>query len=318
MPLRAVFFGTPAAAVPTLVRLRESSHEVLAVVTAPDRPKGRGMEVAASPVKEAALAAGLPVLQPPTLKDPAVQSELAALGADVFVVCAYGLILPRAVLETPRLGAVNVHFSLLPAYRGAAPVAWAVLDGRGVSGVTIMQMDPGLDTGPILEQAEEPVRPDDDTGALEGRLAEVGAMLLVSVLDRLEAGTVSPQPQDDSTSTYAAKLTPEAARIDWSEEAKPIARRIRAFSPRPGAWTTLGGRRLKVWRASVPEAWSTAAGAAPPGPVPPGSVTAGPGGAMVVATGGGPLVLEEVQPEGGRRMAGSELLRGLRGAPVLE
>jgi methionyl-tRNA formyltransferase len=291
--------------VPTLERLLDSRHSVKAVVTAPDRPKGRGMELAASPVKQRALAAGIPVLQPPSLRTPEAQAELAAAGADVFVVCAYGLILPPAVLDQPPLGCVNVHFSLLPAFRGAAPVAAAVLAGLPVSGVTIMQMDPGLDTGPILDAIEEPIRPDDDTGSLEARLAVAGAGLLVSVLDRLEAGTIEAQPQDGSQATYAGKVTPGDARIDWGQPGPSIVDRVRAFSPRPGAWTTLDGRRLKVWRARVAE--ESGGGA-------PGSFAGGSGGSLVVATGDGALTLEEVQPEGGRRMPGADFLRGRRGA----
>jgi methionyl-tRNA formyltransferase len=305
MSLTTVFLGTPEAAVPTLERLLDSPHAVKAVVTAPDRPKGRGMEVAASPVKQRALAAGIPVLQPPSLRTPEAQAELAALGADVFVVCAYGLILPPAVLDQPRLGCVNVHFSLLPAFRGAAPVAAAMLAGLPVSGVTIMQMDPGLDTGPILDAVEEPVRPEDDTGSLEARLAIAGAGLLVSVLDRLEAGTVEARPQDGSQASYAGKVTPEDARIDWDQPGASIVNRVRAFSPRPGAWTTLDGRRLKVWRARP---------AGEPRSGPPGSFAGGAEGSLVVATGDGSVVLEEVQPEGSRRMPGADFLRGRRGA----
>jgi len=307
--LRVVFFGTPEAAVPSLAHLLGSAHPVVAAVTAPDRPRGRGLEVQPSPVKRAALAAQLPVVQPPTLRDPSVQAELGDLGADVFAVCAYGLILPQAVLDLPRLGALNVHFSLLPAYRGAAPVTWAILDGRPETGVTIMQMEAGLDTGPILEQVAEPILPEDDTGSLEERLAVAGGGLLVDVLDRLEGGGVTPVAQDHAASSYAAKITPADARIDWSWDAARIARAVRAFRPRPGAWTTLAGRRLKLWRAKP-------GAAAAPGA--PGTVAAGPDREMLVATGGGSLVLDEVQPEGGRRMAGAEFLRGLRGDVSLE
>lgn len=307
MSLTTVFLGTPEAAVPTLEALLGSDHRVVGVATAPDRPRGRGMALAASPVKERAVAAGIPVLQPPTLRTPETQAELAATGADVFVVCAYGLILPPAVLEAPRLGCVNVHFSLLPAFRGASPVAGAILAGVGVSGVTIMQMDPGLDTGPILDTVEEPIRPDDDTGSLEARLALAGAGLLVSVLDRLEAGTIEARPQDGSRASYAGKLTPEDARIDWAQPSSSIAGRVRAFSPRPGAWTTVDGRRLKVWR--------TRPGDTPVQSEEPGSFAGGPGGSLEVATGDGSLALEEVQPEGGRRMPGADFLRGRRGAP---
>jgi methionyl-tRNA formyltransferase len=305
MSLTTVFLGTPEAAVPSLEALLDSGHRVLAVATAPDRPKGRGMELAASPVKERAQAAGIPVLQPPSLRKPEAQAELAALGADVYVVCAYGLILPPAVLDQPRLGCVNVHFSLLPAFRGAAPVAAALLAGVPVSGVTIMQMDPGLDTGPILDTVEEPIRPDDDTGSLEARLAVAGAELLVSVLDRLEAGTIDARPQDGTRASYAGKVTPEDARIDWDQPGASIVDRIRAFSPRPGAWTTLDGRRLKVWRARAAE--EPVGGA-------PGSFAGDAGGSLVGATGDGAVALEQVQPEGGRRMSGADFLRGRRGA----
>src|SRR5260370_25017386 len=187
MSLRTVFRGTPEAAVPTLEAVLDSDHRVVAVATAPDRPRGGGMELAPAPVKQRALAAGIPVLQPPTLRRLEAQAELAAAGADVFVVCAYGLILPPAVLEEPRLGCVNVHFSLLPAFRGAAPVAGAILAGVGVSGGTIMQMDPGLDTGPILDTVEEPIRPHDHTRSLEAPPALARARLLSSVLHRLAA-----------------------------------------------------------------------------------------------------------------------------------
>jgi methionyl-tRNA formyltransferase len=309
MSLTTVFLGTPEAAVPTLEALLDSDHRVLAVATAPDRPRGRGMELAASRVKQRALAAGVPVLQPPSLRTPEAQAELAAAGADVFVVCAYGLILPPAVLEQPRLGCVNVHFSLLPAFRGAAPVAAAILAGAPVSGVTIMQMDPGLDTGPILDTVEVPILPDDDTGSLEARLATAGAGLLVSVLDRLEAGTIEARPQDGSQASYAGKVTPEDARIHWDQPGASIVDRVRAFSPRPGAWTTLDGRRLKVWRARVA---GEPGGGAPE--LEPASFAGGAGGSLVVATGDGAVALEQVQPEGGRRMSGADFLRGRRGA----
>lgn len=309
MGLRVVFFGTPDAAVPTLRHLLASDHATEAVVTAPDRPRGRGLEVQPPPVKQAAEAAGLPVYQPPTLRGDDVQAALAALGAEVFVVCAYGLILPQAVLDLPRFGAVNVHFSLLPAYRGAAPVARSILDGRAETGVSIMQMEAGLDNGPVLEQVAEPILPDDDTETLERRLAEIGGRLLVRVLDCVEAGDIRPHFQDDAASSYAAKVTPADARIDWSQDAVGIAQAVRAFRPRPGAWTMLGGRRLKVWRA-----WPVEAAAADA----PGTVSAGPGGEMVVTAGSGSLMLGEVQPEGGRRMAGADLLRGLRSDVTLE
>lgn len=312
--LTTLFFGTPAVAVPTLRRLLASNHAVAAVVTAPDRPRGRGMAVQPSPVKEAAVAAGLAVLQPATLRPPEVQAALASFGADVFVVCAYGLILPAAVLEAPRLGCVNVHFSLLPAYRGAAPVARAILDGVPETGVTIMQVVQALDAGPILAAASSPIGEDDDTGAVEARLAVIGADLAVRVLDCLAAGRVGARPQSPGLATYAAKLTPEEARLDWSAGAGRILRQVRAFSPRPGAWTTLDGRRLKVWRASAVGGGTPGAHPAPP----PGTLAEGPGGTLVVAAGSGAVVLDEVQPEGGRRMPGADFRRGLRRLGRLE
>ena len=314
MGLATVFFGTPEAAVPSLERLLASDHRVLGVVTAPDRPKGRGMQLTPSPVKERATAAGLAVSQPTTLRDPEVQASLAAMGADLFVVCAYGLLLPNAVLQATPLGCINVHFSLLPAFRGAAPVAAVLLAGVLVTGVTIMQMDPGLDTGPILAAVEEPVREDDDAGSLEARLAEAGSDLLVDVLDRLEEGGVKARPQDDALASYARKVTPDDARIDWTEPAEAVVNRVRAFSPRPGAWTTLDGRRLKVWRAQVAPGVGAGAGAGAGARGEAGAFQAGPDGSLLAGTGRGWVLLDVVQPEGGRRMSGRELLMGRRGA----
>ncbi|HEU5004366.1 MAG TPA: methionyl-tRNA formyltransferase [Actinomycetota bacterium] len=317
MGLTTLFLGTPEVAVPSLQALLASAHGVAAAVTAPDRPKGRGMAVQAPPVKEAALAAGLEVLQPASLRPPEVQEALAAYGADLFVVCAYGLILPAVVLGIPRRGCVNVHFSLLPAYRGAAPVARAILDGASETGVTIMQVEPALDSGPVLAAAVEPIGADDDTGRVETRLAVTGAALLVEVLDRLAAGSVEAQPQDATRATYAAKLSPEEARLDWSAGADRIARQVRAFSPRPGAWTTRDGRRLKIWRATA-IADGRVGGAIGGAMMGPGQLFEGPEGALMAVAGSGALVLDEVQPEGGRRMPGAAFRRGLRTLGRLE
>jgi methionyl-tRNA formyltransferase len=320
--LRTVFFGTPEAAVPSLDALL-GSHDMLVVVTAPDRPRDRGMELKPSPVKARALEAGVPVLQPPTLRAEPVQEELRALGADVFVVTAYGLILPPAVLEATPNGCLNVHFSILPRLRGAAPVQWALIQGHEQAGVTIMQMDPGLDTGPIVEIAETPVTPDDTAGTLEERLAHMGAKLLVEVLDRLEHGGIERHPQDDALATLAPKLTPADARIDWAQDAATVVNRIRAFNPRPGAWTTVdGGKRLKVWRATLPsgqaQAQANGAPEAPESPEAPGTVgtvRAALDGGMLVGTGSGEVLVVEVQPEGSRRMPATDFLRGLRPGP---
>lgn len=271
------------------------------MVTAPDRPKGRGMKLSPSEVKAAAVEAGLRVLQPRTLRSQEAQEAqeaLGELGADVFVVAAYGLILPAAVLEIPPLGCINVHFSLLPRWRGAAPVQWAILEGDTESGVAIMQMDPGLDTGPVLEMVPEPIRSDDTAGSLAGRLAELGARLLLQVLDRLEE--IEPLAQPEEGVTYASKLTPEDARIDWSMPAEAIRNRIRAFNPRPGAWTTLHGKRLKIWSAELADL---------PSSEPAGTLRAE-GESLIAQTGAGRLRLLEVQPEGKSRMSAAAFVRG--------
>lgn len=262
------------------------------------------MEVKPSPVKRRAGDAGIPVLQPATLRGKDIGAELAALQADAFVVTAYGLILPPEVLEIPRLGCVNVHFSLLPGLRGAAPVLWALIRGDTVTGVTIIQMDEGMDSGPILARVEEPVQADDTTGTLEARLAARGASLLIDVLGRLERGEVTPVPQDHSQATLAPKIRPGEARIDWSCPAEAIANRVRAFAPRPGAWSMLEGRRIKVWRAAP----TPHVAAEPPGSIEVARES------LLVHTGSGKLTLDEVQPEGRSRMSGSEFLRGYRPA----
>lgn len=299
MGLQVVFFGTPDPAARVLRDLLSSSHETVAVVTAPDRPAGRGLELKQPPVKNAASEASTEVIQPNTLKDEDVLSYLRSLEADVFVVVAYGHIFPARVLEIPRLGCVNVHFSLLPALRGAAPVQWAIIRGDPKTGVTIMMMDEGLDTGPILLQSELEIGARETAGQLMTRLTEVGAGALVRTLDLMEEGDVVPLPQGDSLATVAPKLTSADARIDWDLSAKEIERRIRAFSPDPGAWTTRNGKRLKIWQAQV---------------VAEGKINAGEfedrDGEMVVATREGGLRVLELQPEGSSRMTSAAYLRG--------
>jgi methionyl-tRNA formyltransferase len=305
LPLKVVFFGTPDAAVTVLSALIGSHHEVIAVVTAPDRPKGRGMEVGPPPVKLCAEKAGIQVFQPSTLKTPEAQQRLSLYveaGAEVFVVAAYGFILPKEVLELPRLGCVNVHFSMLPSYRGAAPVQRAIMQGRTSTGVTIMRMDEGMDTGPALDALEEPIFPEDTAGELEARLAVKGGDLLIEVLDRIEKNDIEPVPQDDSLATAAPKVTPDQARVDWKRPASEIDGLVRATNPRPGAWTTFRGRRLKVWKAA---ASSTESESGAPG-------TFVQDQAVLVNTGSAPLVLKEVQPEGKRKMTGDEFVRGYR------
>ena len=255
------------------------------------------MNLQPSEIKALAVARDIAVLQPPTLRSEEAQAALRDLGADVFVVVAYGLILPKAVLDIPPLGCVNVHFSLLPRWRGAAPVQWAILEGDASSGVAIMQMDPGMDTGPVLEMVEEPIFPDDTSGTLADRLAVLGAKLIPDVVGRLHEITPTVQPEEGVT--YASKLTPEHAHIDWSLPAEQIRNRIRAFNPRPGAWTTFNGKRLKVWRAELTEIRSSH----------PGTMS-GQAGELTADTGSQRLRLLEVQPEGKGRISGAEFVRG--------
>jgi methionyl-tRNA formyltransferase len=246
--LRVAFAGTPEFALPALEALH-ARHEIAGVLTQPDRPSGRGRKLTASPVKRAALAAHLPLAQPHTLKGEAARAQLGAWQPEVLVVVAYGLILPREVLQLPRLGCINIHASLLPRWRGAAPVQRALLAGDRESGVTIMQMDEGLDTGPVLLQRRLPIRADHTGGSLHEELAPLGAAALIEALEGLAAGTLRAAAQPLDGVTYAPKIDKAEARIDWSADASHIERQIRAFNPRPVAETALGGERLRVYRA---------------------------------------------------------------------
>jgi methionyl-tRNA formyltransferase len=308
--MRVLYMGTPAAAIPPLAALLASDHEVVAVATRPDKPRDRaGGRPAPSMVKLAAEKAGLPVLQPARGRDPDLPAQLAAFGADIGVACAFGLLLPRPVLDAFPRGVVNVHFSLLPAYRGAAPVQRALLDGVDSTGITIFQLDEGMDTGPILASRAVGVLPTDDAGQLTGRLAEVGARLLVETIDAIEAGTAAPTPQPDQGASLAPKVTVEEARLVLSDPASRLANAVRAFTPNPGAWTTLHGRRLKVLAATADGGGSRSAPAAGSEP---GRLAVGAGGELLAATGEGWLRLDRVQPEGRRPMAGADFARGLR------
>lgn len=251
--LRVVFAGTPEFAASSLAALLDSQHEVVAVYTQPDRPAGRGRKLTPSPVKQLALEHGLPVYQPQTLKEITAQAELAALNADIMVVVAYGLLLPQTVLDTPRLGCINVHASLLPRWRGAAPIQRAIEAGDKVSGVTIMQMDVGLDTGAMLSEVRTPITPRTTGGDLHDRLAIQGANALVNVLDAFAAGPVDATPQPEEGVTYAAKLSKAEAELDFEQPAHLLASKIRAFNPWPVAWCALGGDRLRLLMASAEE-----------------------------------------------------------------
>jgi methionyl-tRNA formyltransferase len=290
--------------VPSLEALAGSHHDVSLVVTRDPRPAGRGGRLTPTAVAETARRLGLPLLETPTVKRDAGLGALRRAAPDVLAVVAYGEILPSEVLGIPRVAPVNVHFSLLPALRGADPVRRAILEGHRTTGVTTIRMDKGMDTGPILLQAEEPIADADDAGSLGARLAELGGRLLVRTLDRLEAGDLLEQPQDHARATFAPKLRPEEERIDWGEEAEWIGRRVRALAPEPGARTTFRGRLLKVLRTRVVDAGGE-----------PGTVVEVSKDGLVVAAGRGTLSLEMVVPEGRRRMTGAEFARGQRLEP---
>lgn len=303
--MRIGFFGTPAAAVPALEALLEAPDvEVAAVVTNPDRPSGRGHRQAAPPVKITAAAAGIPVWQPQRAR--AVRDDLARLAVDACAVVAYGALLPLDVLQAGGRGFVNLHFSLLPAWRGAAPVTHSLLAGDAETGVTCFLLERGMDTGPVLARRAVAIGDDETAGSLTQRLAVLGAPVLVEAVGGLVDGSLSLQAQDHQRATYAHKVTPADARLDWAAPAAVLERAVRAYNPVPGAWTTLRGERLKVHHARLAEAGSTA-GAAVPGQV----VAVCPAG-PVVACGGGGLVLVEVQPAGKPRMAGSAFVNGYR------
>jgi len=294
-----IFAGTPAFAVPALTALQAAGHRVLAVYTQPDRPAGRGRRLHESAVKQHALALGLEVRQPPDLKGRS--SELAALGADAMIVIAYGVLLPPDVLATPKYGCINVHASLLPRWRGAAPIARAIEAGDRVTGVTIMQMDAGLDTGPMLLARETPIHEEDTAATLHDRLSVLGASALIETLDALARGAITPRKQDNALACYARKLTKEEAVLDWALPATVLARRARAFNPWPVATTRIGDRALRVWeaRASLDQQSASA-----------GTIVAADPEGIAVACGTGTLILTRVQLEGGKPLSTGQFLNG--------
>ncbi|MEO1911886.1 MAG: methionyl-tRNA formyltransferase [Paracoccus sp. (in: a-proteobacteria)] len=289
--MRVIFMGTPDFSVPAL-RAIADRHDAVAVYTQPPRAAGRGQKPRPSPVHATALELGLPVFHPEKLRDPADQDRFAAHQADVAVVVAYGLILPQAVLDAPRLGCVNIHASLLPRWRGAAPIHRAILAGDAASGVAIMQMEAGLDTGPVLAETRTPIGPQDTTADLHDRLSDLGATLILDVLDRLPLAA-TPQPEDGVT--YAAKIDKSEARIDWSQPASQVDRQIRGLSPFPGAWCQIDGERVKLLRSRL------ALGSGEPGQVLPG---------FTIACGDGAIQVLTAQRSGKKPMAADDLLRG--------
>lgn len=303
MGLKVVFAGTPEFAAEHLKALLSSDHRVVAVYTQPDRPAGRGRRLTPSPVKAVALEADIPVYQPLSLKDPEAQAELAALNADIMVVVAYGLLLPQAVLDTPRLGCINVHASLLPRWRGAAPIHRALLAGDARTGVTIMQMDAGLDTGAMLLKADCAIEPDDSSATLHDRLIELGRPALIEALNGLEADTLSAEAQQDDQATYASKLTKAEGELDWHRPATELDRQVRGLTPWPGAYTRWRGETLKVQQA---RALDEAAQAQP------GTLIRISDTGLDVACGRGVLRLERIQLPGKRVMKVAEVLNARR------
>ena len=294
--MKLVFAGTPDFAASSLKAIIAAGHQVELVLTQPDRPSGRGMLLRPSPVKEVALAAGIDVFQPPTLRDEPAQGRVRAVAADAMVVAAYGLILPQTVLDLPRFGCINIHASLLPRWRGAAPVQRAILAGDAETGVCIMQMEAGLDTGPVLLSGRMPIAADETAGTLHDKLAEMGARLIVETLDRLPLAAL---PQMTDGTTYAAKIEKKEAQLDWRLPAAQLARQIRAFNPFPGAQTKLDQTDIKVWRAEIV---SVAAA--------PGTVLSADKSGILVGCGEDGLCLTELQKAGGKRLPAAQFLSG--------
>ncbi len=307
--MRVLFYGTPEFALPTLEALLER-HTVAAVVTQPDKPAGRGQHLRPPPVKDRALAAGIPVLQPPKLREPGWPERLAEVGADVAVVVAFGQILPKAVLDVPRRGSINVHASVLPRYRGAAPIAWAIIRGETETGITTFQMDPGMDTGGVLLSESTAIGVDETAGELSARLSGIGAGVLIRTLEQLDS--LKPRPQDHSQATLAPRLKKEDGWLHLAEPARDLVDRVRGCNPWPGAAVMTPAGRLLIWRAAAVPHPSDAA---------PGTLVQSGPGATCIATGKGLLLPALVQPENRKAMAWEDFLRGARlppGARVTE
>lgn len=301
--MKVIFMGTPDFSVGTLEALVEAGHEVVLAVTQPDKPKGRGKEMQFTPVKEAALRHDIPVFQPKKVRDPECMEELRKYHADIMVVIAFGQILPQEILDMTPYGCVNVHASLLPKYRGAAPIQWSIIDGEEVTGVTTMQMDAGLDTGDMLLKTEIKIEADETCGSLHDKLAEAGAKLCVETLKALEEKTVTPEKQGETPTAYAKMLDKKLGNIDWTMDAVSIERLIRGLNPWPSAYTMWNGKVMKIWRGEVLEA---------SGEQMPGTIVAVSKDSFTVQTGKGQLRILELQLQGKKRMDAAAFLRGYK------
>jgi methionyl-tRNA formyltransferase len=301
--MRLIFAGTPEFAAQALAALLQAGHDLALVLTQPDRASGRGLKLVPSAVKALAQKHGLAIYQPATLKDEETRLRLGALKADAMVVAAYGLILPEPILGITRLGAINIHASLLPRWRGAAPIQRAILAGDLQTGISIMQMDRGLDTGPVFAEESVVIAAEDDSASLHDKLAPLGARLIVATLAQLESGRLKARAQANEA-TYAAKITKAESEIDWNHAAVDIERKVRAFSPHPGASTTIRGVPLKIWRAKAESEDGT-----------PGTILQAGAGGIIVACGAGSLSVQELQRAGGKKLAAAHFLAGFPVTP---
>lgn len=301
--MRIVFMGTPDFAVPVLEALCDAGHEVAAVVTQPDKPRGRGKEMQYTPVKESALERGIDVYQPVKVKDEAFVQILKEINPDVIVVVAFGQILPSTILHMPKYGCINVHASLLPKYRGAAPIQWVIIDGEKETGITTMQMDEGLDTGDMMLKAVVSIDEKETGGSLHDKLAGIGGTLIVDTLKQVEEGSIVLEKQDDSKSNYAKMLNKKLGRIDFEKSAEEIERLIRGLNPWPSAYTSLNGKTLKIWDADVRKEKTD---------IPPGEIIEVTNDEILVSTGNGVLIINELQLEGKKRMDTESFLRGYK------
>lgn len=313
--MRIVFMGTPDFSVPALKALVEAGHQVIAVVTQPDKPRGRGKEVQMTPVKIQAMEYGIPVYQPAKVREASFVEVLQGMEADVYVVIAFGQLLPKAVLELPKYGCINIHASLLPKYRGAAPIQWCVIDGERETGITTMMMDVGLDTGDMLEKTVIPIEEKETGGSLHDKLSLAGGALILSTLKKLEEGTLVRTPQTDEGTCYAKMLTKSLGDIDWNQSAVSIERLIRGLNPWPSAYTLWNGKTIKIWSADVTTSREAAAFLSESGVpsetgITPGTVVCSDKHSLVVCTGDGLLSVRELQMEGKKRMDTPAFLRG--------